>query len=100
MKKLMLLVFALFLALAVDAQEKKTIKGAIAYAKLDKAESTKVLAIQKEKVASIKAIKKQKLDKAIEKEKIKEVKQTSSKKIRAIVGKEKMKLMSAYWKKN
>ncbi|WP_299556142.1 hypothetical protein [Seonamhaeicola sp.] len=99
MKKLMLLVFALLLAIGINAQEKKTFEGAVAHAQLNKEETTKVMAVQKEKNAAIKAIRKQKLHKEVEKEKIKEVKQATSKKIRAIVGKDKMKLMNAYWKK-
>ncbi|TXE08081.1 hypothetical protein FUA26_12155 [Seonamhaeicola algicola] len=100
MKKILLLVFALFITVAVSAQEKKTFEAAVEYAKLDKNEATKVLAIHNERTASIKAIKKQKLDKETEKEKIKAVRQEASKKIKAIIGKEKMKELNAYWKKS
>jgi ABC-type uncharacterized transport system YnjBCD substrate-binding protein len=101
MKKLTLLIFALFLAISVStqAQEKKTFEGAVAAAGLTVQETVKVTAINQEKLDAIKVIKKQKLGKEVENKKLKEAKQASTNKIKALIGKDKFKAMNAYWKK-
>ncbi|MEC3907264.1 hypothetical protein VOI54_09540 [Tamlana sp. 2201CG12-4] len=99
MKQLVLLIFALFLTISVNAQEKKTFEGAVAHAELSKEETTKVIAINKEKITAIRVVRKKKLDKETEKTEIKALKQESNKKIKAIIGKEKFKIMQSYWKK-
>lgn len=99
MKKLALLFFALLLTLSVSAQEKKNFAGALAHAELTKQETVKATAINNKKIAKMKAIKKEKLNKNAEKAKIKEVKKASSEKIKALIGNKKFKAMHAYWKK-
>ncbi|MGY6650404.1 hypothetical protein [Wenyingzhuangia sp. IMCC45574] len=98
MKKL-LFVFALLLAVSVNAQEKKTFKGAMEHAGLTQEEKTQALVINKEKQAKLKEIKKSDLSKEEKKAKIKAVRQESNKKIKAVVGKEKLKALNQYWKK-
>lgn len=98
MKKL-LFVFALILAVSVNAQEKKTFKGAMEHAGLTQTEKTEALTINKEKVAKLKEIKKSDLSKEEKKAKMKEVRQEANKKIKAVVGKEKAKALNQYWRK-
>ncbi|WP_010135332.1 hypothetical protein [Ochrovirga pacifica] len=98
MKKLVM-VIAFFMAITVNAQEKKTFKGAIEHAGLTQEEKTKVLAINKEKQAELKEIRKSDLDQEAKKAKMKDVRQAYAKKFKDVIGKEKNKAMNQYWKK-
>jgi len=101
MKKLVLVVFALFLAVSVNAQqkEKKTFEGAVVAANLTEKEASKVKVLADERTEAVKAIKAQKLDKEVTKEKIKEVKEANYAKLKEVLDKEKLKAWSQYWKK-
>ncbi|NJB82393.1 hypothetical protein [Wenyingzhuangia aestuarii] len=98
MKKLVF-IFALFLALAVNAQEKKSYKGALEHAGLTPIEMTKAMEIQKEKVAAFKELKSSDLDAEAQKAKKKEINKAANKKLRTLIGPEKTKAIQQYWKK-
>lgn len=100
MKKMMFLMITLFLAYSVNSQnsDKKTFEASMEFAKLSKTEIAKITPLNKEKVESIQAIRKQKLSKDDQKVKIKEIKKATGKKIIELIGKKKYSQMMKYWK--
>lgn len=100
MKKLLAVVFVLFLTISLSAQEKKNLDGAITTLHLSAYQATELKSIANEKNEKIKEIKMLKLDKEVEGLKIRDLMKSIYSKTNVVLGKEKMKEWNAYWKKN
>lgn len=99
MKKLLVVLVAMLMTVAINAQAKKSIDDFAKKAGVSKEQVMQIKALTKEKSAAVKAIKAKKLDKATTKAKIKALNKATRPKIEKILGKEKMKEFNAYWKK-
>lgn len=102
MKKIVLVMLTLFLAISVNGQQKpkKTLKEAIEISGLTKEEAAKVRAIQKERWKAQKAIKEKGLDKKEQWKEMKAVRDNIEAKVIAAIGEEKGKVYNKYWRWN
>lgn len=99
MKKIIVSAFLLLLTLSVNAQEKKSLEGAIKEMNLPEDQATQLKAFVADRNLKTKELKDQKLDSEVEAAKLKEINTAHFQRVNAMLGKEKAAEFTAYWKK-
>ncbi|MCW2118850.1 hypothetical protein [Flavobacterium sp. 7A] len=99
MKKIVTLLFVLFLSLSVNAQQKKSFDDAVKTLNLPKETVSKLQEVNTERNVKAKEIVAMKLNKEDQKTKMRELAKATYPKISGILGKAKTKEWSAYWRK-